>query len=334
MPPRRTILNSSIPATFPERDALLAAVRDSNTHDDLPALVYADWQEEHNQPEHAELIRVMCELRKTPEEDQEQKERRKQLITRVRELFKTPALKPLRKLLPNRESDALRRCHRGFVFGLTFFLSDQKNRSKPRLTDILASELSDLPNIVPFDKLNWLGVCLHHDVTTEHVAALAAVPWLSRLTWLETGEESPHIAPGMLAPIISSKKLGGLLGFETTGTIAASEFAGLYLAKWATGLREFPMWVALSRTTPDTSAEPDQEVALAAIEKIVSSPRAKQFVTTGENGFAVDEALAKILLASKYLNDSCLFYSDYDFARDITPSTQSLFIKRFRPRQR
>ena len=53
MPPRRTILNPSIPATFPERDALLAAVRDADTHDDLPALVYADWQEEHNQPEHA-----------------------------------------------------------------------------------------------------------------------------------------------------------------------------------------------------------------------------------------------------------------------------------------
>lgn len=42
-------------------DALLAAVL-ANPDDDLPRLVYADWLEEHGEPERAEFIRVQVEL--------------------------------------------------------------------------------------------------------------------------------------------------------------------------------------------------------------------------------------------------------------------------------
>lgn len=41
--------------------ALLAAIR-AAPEDDAPRLVYADWLEEHGQPERAEFIRVQCEL--------------------------------------------------------------------------------------------------------------------------------------------------------------------------------------------------------------------------------------------------------------------------------
>jgi uncharacterized protein (TIGR02996 family) len=41
--------------------ALLAAIR-ATPDDDAPRLVYADWLEEHGQPERAEFIRVQCEL--------------------------------------------------------------------------------------------------------------------------------------------------------------------------------------------------------------------------------------------------------------------------------
>jgi len=41
--------------------ALLAAIRVA-PDDDAPRLVYADWLEEHGQPERAEFIRVQCEL--------------------------------------------------------------------------------------------------------------------------------------------------------------------------------------------------------------------------------------------------------------------------------
>jgi uncharacterized protein (TIGR02996 family) len=41
--------------------ALLAAIRASPA-DDAPRLVYADWLDEHGQPQRAEFIRVQCEL--------------------------------------------------------------------------------------------------------------------------------------------------------------------------------------------------------------------------------------------------------------------------------
>ncbi len=42
-----------------EQGALLQAIRQSPA-DDSVRLVYADWLEEHGQPERAELIRVRC----------------------------------------------------------------------------------------------------------------------------------------------------------------------------------------------------------------------------------------------------------------------------------
>jgi uncharacterized protein (TIGR02996 family) len=44
--------------------ALLAAVRAAPA-DDAPRLVYADWLDEHGQPERAEFIRLQCELART-----------------------------------------------------------------------------------------------------------------------------------------------------------------------------------------------------------------------------------------------------------------------------
>jgi uncharacterized protein (TIGR02996 family) len=44
-----------------DASALLAAVR-ADPADDAPRLVYADWLDEHGQPERAEFIRVQCEL--------------------------------------------------------------------------------------------------------------------------------------------------------------------------------------------------------------------------------------------------------------------------------
>jgi uncharacterized protein (TIGR02996 family) len=44
-----------------DAQAFLAAIRASPA-DDLPRLVYADWLDEHGQPERAEFIRVGCEL--------------------------------------------------------------------------------------------------------------------------------------------------------------------------------------------------------------------------------------------------------------------------------
>jgi uncharacterized protein (TIGR02996 family) len=46
--------------------AFLDAIREQ-PDDDAPRLVYADWLEEHGQPQRAEFIRVQCERARLPE---------------------------------------------------------------------------------------------------------------------------------------------------------------------------------------------------------------------------------------------------------------------------
>lgn len=322
--PRDLRLNPPIPALHPERDALLAAVRDADPADDLPALVYADWQDEHDQPEHAELIRVMVELAKARKQDKASKERRTKLLARMKELFKTPPLKPLRRL----ESDTWR-FDRGFIRHFAFWLADQRTQ-RPRIgCEVLVAELAELYAAVPFDKLAWLGVMLPIITTVEHVAALAAVPWLRRVDRLEMYRWDPvHVGVEELAPLIASKNLGGLRSFEPHGTVGASALTGIYLAKSATGLCEFPLDSAQRYTTSDKYAQPSRKAFLTAVEQIVSAKRAKQFTSFGEEVVDVDEALAKILLASPHLKNVRQFRYVFEKA---SPKSRTAFIERFGP---
>jgi uncharacterized protein (TIGR02996 family) len=55
-----------------DREALLRAVIE-NPDDDAPRLVYADWLDEHGDPDRAEFIRVQCVLHGSPRSDDEWK---------------------------------------------------------------------------------------------------------------------------------------------------------------------------------------------------------------------------------------------------------------------
>lgn len=324
MPPRDLRLNPPIPALYPERDALLAAVRDADLADDLPALVYADWQDEHGQPEHAELIRVMVELAKNRVRTPEAHARKKTLLARMKELFKTQPLKPLRKL----ESDTWR-FDRGFIRDMSFWLGDHHTPGRLGGREVTMDDLADLPAVAPFDKLAWVGVMLPIITTVEHVAALAAAPWLRRMTRLEMYRwDAVHLSKSELAPLIACKNLGGLLCFEPHETISAGALTGLYLAKSATALREFPLDCAQRYTTTDQYTRPNRKAFLSAVEQIVSAKRAKQFTSFGDEIADVDEALAKILLASKHLTGIRTF--PYLFTK-ITPKTRTAFTERFGP---
>ncbi len=65
-----------------EHAALIAAIRE-NPDDDTPRLVFADWLDEHDEPDRAEFIRVECELARTPDSSK----RWKHLNTRAEKLF-------------------------------------------------------------------------------------------------------------------------------------------------------------------------------------------------------------------------------------------------------
>src|ERR1043166_2382184 len=56
-------------------DAFLQAIGDA-PDDDTPRLIYADWLDEHGQPERAELIRVQCALARQPIDPQQETELR------------------------------------------------------------------------------------------------------------------------------------------------------------------------------------------------------------------------------------------------------------------
>ncbi len=57
-------------------EALLAAVL-ADPGDDAPRLVYADWLDEHGEPERAEFIRVQIDLDRMAEDDEGRPGRRR-----------------------------------------------------------------------------------------------------------------------------------------------------------------------------------------------------------------------------------------------------------------
>src|SRR4051794_19420115 len=65
MSPGRTM---AVGGPMPDDDAFLRAIID-NPDDDLPRLVYADWLDEHGDPDRAEFIRVQCELVRIRDEE-------------------------------------------------------------------------------------------------------------------------------------------------------------------------------------------------------------------------------------------------------------------------
>jgi uncharacterized protein (TIGR02996 family) len=318
-----------IPALLPERDALLAAVRDADPDDDLPALVYADWQDEHGQPEHAELIRVMCELPKSRKRDEKSKARRKVLTAQMKELFATPALQTFRAL-----ADSYWKFNRGFLPDFAFQMEDRPGW--PDLPFVTSAGLPALPSRVPFDKLAWLWVMLPETPTEKHSAAVAALSWLRRVDrlglnyWFTT-----YVRRGALAPLIECKHLGGLrkfdLGlnvqFDKKGIIPVGDLVGTYLAKSATNLREFPLADVQRLVTPNSSRKRSVTAFRSAVEQIFSSPRAKQFTSFDATYHAeVDTALARILLGSPHLGEVRKF--GYTFGR-ITAAARAAFTERF-----
>jgi uncharacterized protein (TIGR02996 family) len=69
---------------MPDAAPFLAAIR-AAPDDDAPRLIYADWLDEHDQPERAEFIRVQCELAR--KDSPELRKREVELLTKNYEVF-------------------------------------------------------------------------------------------------------------------------------------------------------------------------------------------------------------------------------------------------------
>jgi uncharacterized protein (TIGR02996 family) len=237
-------LDPLIPAVHPERDALLQAVID-NLQDDTPRLVYADWQDEHGQPEHAELIRLQCELARLIGV-RGQAARRAEVLARVKGLRKRPGFAVGRKPY----------FWRGFYERLRLHWKAPPARKDRRPFDTVGPGSTDLAERVPFDRVLTLDVKVLDGPDTAPLDELAAAEWFGRVAVLILGDGGPSAVYDRtaLAPLIASPRLGNLRYLTIYGAaVDAAALADLVLAKPAVRLRHVRLMYG-SRVRPDAAA--------------------------------------------------------------------------------
>jgi uncharacterized protein (TIGR02996 family) len=262
--------------------AFLEAIRDS-PHDDTPRLVYADWLEEHGNPDRAEFIRVQCTLsRMRSRADDWQR-----LSNRARELLALhweEWVGPIRELVgPN----AAR-------LGEAWVLAD-KPSSQPSLgkfsrgfVEVLSLEAERFLNppvpiasVLPLRHLNLWGA-------GRLAGQLAAAPALAGLSGLAFRDYfgSPLDAAGMKA-LANSPHLGRLTSlYLYRNDLGDDGVRALADAPWLAGLR------GLDLGHNGLSAEGVRALALAA------PPLA--YLSLGNN--AVGQAGAEALAGSPLLS--------------------------------
>jgi uncharacterized protein (TIGR02996 family) len=313
-------LDPPIPALVPERDALLGGIVDADPADDLPFLVYADWQEEHGQPLHAALIRVMCAIARSREQDEPPRLLDPKLVARMKELLRTPALKPLGEMQDYRAKLA-----RGFLRDLFIPVRPRVRRGPVHDRRICGPpDHLDLPSLIPFDKVAFLGLTLPHTLERPLTAALAAQLWLRRVTHLEY--LGSRVRPGDLRPLADSPHLGGLrvVTFPCS-TIDADELAGLVLAPSATTLRAVHLSGNCSVSAPATR-RPSEAAVAAALEQIGSSPLASRLTSLEVDTYLMGDEAAAALLRSPHLTGLKRF--KYNASR-VSPMLREALAERF-----
>jgi uncharacterized protein (TIGR02996 family) len=195
-------------------DAFLHSIL-SNPEDDTPRLVYADWLEEHGQPDRAEFIRVQCEWARMAVYN----DHRRQLLTRQNELLATrgPTWLTLDWPIASNPTIHAMTFDRGFVAELSLrgrTLGDAGVRAMvkcPRLAFVTALDLSG------------------NDIGRPGIEALAESPFLSRLAFLDL-RDNPVSDPSLLEPLAASSHLLALqelvLTLERAYSVTSPDFSG------------------------------------------------------------------------------------------------------------
>jgi uncharacterized protein (TIGR02996 family) len=177
-------------------EAFLEVIRES-PEDDAPRLVFADWLEEHGQPERAEFIRLQCALARMGKSDKRRealKRRDAELLARHNEAWLGA--------LPALAGPGWRwGFHRGLVHASRY--ADGTTEALAALEEALAviAEAGEWAWVegLSVSGMGWAG-------DAGGVQALAASPGLARLTYLDLGRNgigaagaralaaSPHLA--------------------------------------------------------------------------------------------------------------------------------------------
>jgi uncharacterized protein (TIGR02996 family) len=164
-----------------EEPAFLQAII-ADPEDDTPRLIYADWLDEHGQPERAEFIRLQCQLAR-PDQDY-----------------------PRRRALEKREDHLLEYHRRTWLGELDEFCMPRSfRRGFPEVVvlehDTLTREfLARAPELFPLAPLVELELCYGiHPADPTVFRALAGVPQLSHFRTLRVTYCASRPEPALLA---------------------------------------------------------------------------------------------------------------------------------------
>jgi uncharacterized protein (TIGR02996 family) len=188
--------------------------------DDAPRLVYADWLEEHGQPERAEFIRIECEqttIRSDPvvapnrwdsPRFWELEERRKQLYDR----YAAQWFAPLFRVIRGGEMST----RRGFPWHVALAarrfieLGEAIFRAAPTVEDVfldrLGRNMPDLARCPALGSVRWLTF-FETPFRTREAEQFAASPYLGNLGALEIGFTDTQIGPRGAAALAGARAL-------------------------------------------------------------------------------------------------------------------------------
>jgi uncharacterized protein (TIGR02996 family) len=278
-------------------DAFLKAIIE-NPDDESLRLIYADFLDERGDPR-GEFIRVQCELARLPDDDP----RRRELEARERVLLKEHEeewVEPLLWLLGGSERVLHIEFHRGFVWGLTIEASH------------FLAQAEDLFHTTPLQHARIL-------LDPEAVPALAASPWLARLTSLSLEScdlQATDICHLAVSPFLTNLTALDLyqnqIGSRGLRVLAASphllRLRALRLG-WngvtSAGLRALAAWPPLGRLTHLDLFY--NRVSTAGVVALANSPNAASLLNLNLRGNSIDNHGGRALAASPHLaNLTCL----------------------------
>jgi uncharacterized protein (TIGR02996 family) len=187
--------------------AFLQAIRETPA-DDAPRLIYADWLEEHDQPDRAEFIRMQCSLDSMPAEEPRRADLRQRAAELLQQHWKD-WVGPLHELVgpqASRRGEAwlasgfhpeyLKYFRRGFVDSLSLSVEAFLDRAAILASLVplrhlrlwgagrRAAELAASPLLAGIEMLNFIDY-FDSPLTADGAVALAASPHLGRLISLD-----------------------------------------------------------------------------------------------------------------------------------------------------